>query len=80
MSHFLIKFFYYWVLPPGCIIAVLALLTRLARGRHLLRTTRMNTGDVAQHCGYGDLPAFSKAFRRKYGLSPGEWRNEAARD
>ena len=40
----------------------------------------MNTGDVAQHCGYGDLPAFSKAFRREYGLSPGEWRNEAARD
>ena len=64
----------------GLTIASHARSLRLARGRHLLRTTRMNTGDVAQHCGYGDLPAFSKAFRREYGLSPGEWRNEAARD
>lgn len=35
MSHFLLKFFYYWALPPGCIIVALALLTWFARGTRL---------------------------------------------
>ncbi|MBV2209393.1 MAG: response regulator [Thermomonas sp.] len=47
---------------------------RLARSRVLLRDLRLDIGDIALHCGYGDLPAFSKAFKRCFGVAPGEWR------
>lgn len=47
---------------------------RLSRSRILLRNAAMSVGDVAHYCGYGDLPAFSKAFKQRFGMSPGEWR------
>jgi AraC-like DNA-binding protein len=34
----------------------------------------MGIGEVALHCGYGDQPAFSKAFKRSFGLTPSECR------
>jgi AraC-like DNA-binding protein len=37
----------------------------------------MGVGDVALACGYGDLPAFDKAFKRRFGTSPRQWRNDA---
>ena len=30
--------------------------------------------ELAQDCGYADLPTFSKAFRRCYGVAPSRWR------
>lgn len=50
---------------------------RLRRSRRLLRDTRMSIGEVALRCGYGDLPAFGKAFKRRFDRSPGEWRRMA---
>lgn len=47
---------------------------RLARSRLLLGDARLGIGEIALHCGYGDLPAFSKAFKRRFGMAPGEWR------
>ncbi|QNN46503.1 helix-turn-helix domain-containing protein [Thermomonas brevis] len=47
---------------------------RLARSRTLLLDARWSIGEIALHCGYGDLPAFSKAFKRRFGMAPGEWR------
>ena len=47
---------------------------RLARSRVLLGDARLGIGEIALHCGYGDLPAFSKAFKRRFGMAPGEWR------
>jgi methylphosphotriester-DNA--protein-cysteine methyltransferase len=31
-------------------------------------------GTLAFECGYSDLSAFGKAFRRRFGMSPSEWR------
>lgn len=50
---------------------------RLLRSRRLLRDPRLSVGDAAIGSGYGDLPAFSKAFRRRFGISPRNWRDEA---
>lgn len=47
---------------------------RLNHGRTLLRDPRLDIGDVALRCGYGDLSAFGKAFRRRFGMTPREWR------
>ncbi len=47
---------------------------RLTRSRSLLRDASLGIGDVALYCGYSDLPAYSKAFKRQFGLSPNAWR------
>lgn len=47
---------------------------RLNHGRALLRNARLDIGDVALRCGYGDLSAFGKAFRRRFGVTPSAWR------
>ncbi len=47
---------------------------RLNHGRALLRDPRLGIGDVALRCGYDDLSAFGKAFRRRFGMTPREWR------
>jgi len=48
--------------------------TRLAHGKHLLRDTSLDIGEVALRTGYADASAFGKAFRHRYGLSPRDWR------
>lgn len=62
----------------GWSVAAYARDQRLRRSRRLLRDTRMSIGEVALRCGYGDLPAFGKAFKRRFDLSPGEWRRMVA--
>jgi AraC-like DNA-binding protein len=47
---------------------------RLNHGRALLRDPAISIGDVSFRCGYGDLSAFGKAFRRRFGMSPRDWR------
>jgi AraC-like DNA-binding protein len=47
---------------------------RLRYGRSLLRDPSLDIGDVALQCGYSDLSAFGKAFRREFKLTPSEWR------
>lgn len=49
---------------------------RLSRSRALLRDAALGIGDVALYCGYSDLPAYSKAFKRRFGMTPSAWRNE----
>lgn len=46
---------------------------RLGHGEALLAAGR-EVGDVALACGYADASSFGKAFRRRHGLSPGDWR------
>jgi transcriptional regulator GlxA family with amidase domain len=45
---------------------------RLARARELLATTAMNVGAVARATGFADPLYFSRAFRRRFGISPRE--------
>lgn len=47
---------------------------RLDASRLLLRDGTMDVGEIALNCGYGDGSAFGKAFRRRFGMSPIEWR------
>ncbi len=47
---------------------------RLGHARALLRDPRLDIGDIALRCGYSDGSAFGKAFRRRFGMSPGDWR------
>lgn len=47
---------------------------RLNHSRALLRDPALDIGDIALRCGYGDISAFGKAFRRRFGMSPRTWR------
>ena len=49
---------------------------RMKEGAHLLRTTRLQIQTVAQHCGIPDVNYFSKVFKKKYGLTPKQFRDK----
>lgn len=48
--------------------------TRFAQARHLLADATLNTKQIAFTLGYADVSAFSHAFKRWCGMSPGQWR------
>lgn len=47
---------------------------RMTVARDLLRTQDLPLTEVADRVGYSSMYAFSTAFRRHHGLSPGRWR------
>jgi AraC family transcriptional regulator of adaptative response / methylphosphotriester-DNA alkyltransferase methyltransferase len=47
---------------------------RLARARELLVATSLPAADVARECGFENVPYFFTLFRKKTGLTPGEFR------
>ena len=47
---------------------------RLARARELLATTESKVVDVAMESGYQSLSLFNQMFTRRFGMSPGRWR------
>lgn len=47
---------------------------RLARARELLAATSLPAADVARECGIDNVPYFFTLFRRRTGLTPGEFR------
>lgn len=48
---------------------------KLEHACDLLRSTNMPIGDVARSVGYDDQLAFSRLFRRRYGVPPREYRH-----
>lgn len=48
---------------------------RLEHAERLLRNTRLSVRSVAFECGYADLSHFYRAFKRRFGISPGKWRH-----
>jgi AraC-like DNA-binding protein len=48
---------------------------RLAAARLLLRETRLTANEIAWRVGFDAPVAFSRAFRRAYGLPPAAWRD-----
>lgn len=50
---------------------------RMQLAGDLLRTTRKPLIDVAEEVGYASVAAFSRAFSRTVGVSPGAWRDGA---
>lgn len=50
---------------------------RLLRAISLLRNPGLKVISVAGQCGFNHLGLFNNCFRRRFGLSPGEWRKQA---
>jgi AraC-like DNA-binding protein len=49
---------------------------RIGHARDLLRNTDLSQEQIAAYCGFSDVHHFSKSFRKKLGLPPGQYRNE----
>lgn len=52
---------------------------RLEKATKLLKSTSLPIGEVAIKSGFGNYAAFTTSFRRKLGMSPGDWRREQNR-
>jgi AraC-like DNA-binding protein len=48
---------------------------RLSNAAELLRSTTTPVSQIAAQCGFEDASSFSRAFRMKYRVQPGQWRN-----
>jgi AraC-like DNA-binding protein len=51
---------------------------RLQAARQQLRETRRSVAQIAYGIGYGSEEAFSRAFKREFGISPARWRGTGA--
>ncbi len=51
---------------------------RLALAAHLLRSGRRGMARVAEQIGYDSEAAFCRAFKREYGVPPGQWQRRFA--
>jgi AraC-like DNA-binding protein len=49
---------------------------RMDEAKHLLATTSQTVQKIAEHIGYTDVSLFSRQFRRRYGVSPRQWREQ----
>lgn len=48
---------------------------RLSLACRLLTNTTLALSDICQKCGFGDKVSFSRLFTKKFGISPGRYRN-----
>jgi AraC-like DNA-binding protein len=48
--------------------------TRLSHGLHLLQTTQLNIGHIANQCGYQSQSRFTEQFKVLFGMTPREIR------
>lgn len=48
---------------------------RLEKAAELLRTGKLHAMEAALHCGFPDLPSFSKAFKKRFGVPPSMMRS-----
>ncbi|WP_261303276.1 response regulator [Paenibacillus andongensis] len=51
---------------------------RLEQAKQLLMNPKLKLADVAERIGYHDMRHFSQVFRKKYGVTPSEYRQENA--
>lgn len=58
----------------GCPPQEFLIRLRLSRAADLMKGTRKSIGDIAARCGYPNQLHFSRAFKKRYGVSPREWR------
>lgn len=52
---------------------------RLLKAVSLLRDAHTKVINVAEECGFHHLGLFNNSFKKRFGVSPGKWRNLAAR-
>ena len=60
----------------GCPPQEFLIRLRLSRAAGFMKGTRMSIGDIAARCGYPNQLHFSRAFKKRYGVSPREWRGQ----
>lgn len=53
---------------------------RMERARRLLLESSFNVNQIRMHCGYGSSASFVKAFMRRFGVSPTQYRAQNSRD
>lgn len=58
----------------GCPPQEFLIRLRLSKAADLMKGTGSAIGSIAAQCGYPNQLHFSRAFRKRYGLSPREWR------
>jgi AraC-like DNA-binding protein len=49
---------------------------RIERAQYLMVTTRMSLSQIAEATGFDNLPHFSKVFKKKTSLTPGQYREQ----
>jgi len=58
----------------GCSPLEFLIRLRLSRAAELMKETNQSIGGIAARCGYPNQLHFSRAFKKRYGYSPREWR------
>lgn len=51
---------------------------RMTKAAELLKLSQLSVGDISNAVGYANQLHFSRAFKKVYGISPKNWRNENA--
>jgi len=59
----------------GCSAAEFRTSLRLLKAARLLRDPAAKVRIVARQCGFNDVTHFTRSFRRRFGRSPGKWRD-----
>ena len=60
----------------GCPPQEFLIRLRLSKAADLMKGTSHSIGDISQMCGYPNQLHFSRAFKKRYGVSPREWRTQ----
>ncbi len=63
----------------GFSVASLRMEMRLLKAVSLLRDATAKVINVAEQCGFNHLGLFNTCFKRRFGVSPGQWRKDAAK-
>ena len=62
----------------GCPPQEFLIRLRMSKAAEQMKTTRNSIGDIAALCGYPNQLHFSRAFTKRFGVSPREWRTQTA--
>jgi AraC-like DNA-binding protein len=68
--HFVRRFTAHVGMPPSVYVREV----RLRRARHLLQVTQSTVKEIADGCGFASVSHFTRSFRRRFGMPPGEIR------
>ena len=60
----------------GCPPQEFLIRLRLSKAADMMKGTSQSIGSIAVRCGYPNQLHFSRAFKKRYGVSPREWRNQ----
>ena len=60
----------------GCPPQEFLIRLRLSKAAEQMQSTKASIGDISAACGYPNQLHFSRAFKKRYGVSPREWRTQ----